>query len=204
VDLGAKHAGPLLEELALKALNDSDAEVAANAALYLERYGSETSEQPLWTRYIAWNRQWLGREKELRIPFGADQNPNVWQSNLGQALARALVQGNGWLCDEAKLQRILDLAVGDNVRSVAESARISAPDRSIHFLRAQPDQPGWFFLAQYDQITLDQLHKKLAQYPPGTQFHWAASGQPASSEEDQAFRDVSAAAAKAGMKLVRD
>jgi hypothetical protein len=204
VDLGAKHAGPLLEELALKALHDSDAEVAGNAALYLERYGSETAEQPLWTRYIAWSRQWLGREKELRITFGAGQNPNTWEANLGQALARALVQGNGWLCDEARLQRILELAVGEHVRSVAEKARISIPDRSIHFLRGQPDQPAWFFLAQYDQITLDQLHKKLAQYPPGTQFHWAESGQPASAEEKQALRDVSAAVAQAGMKLVRD
>jgi hypothetical protein len=114
------------------------------------------------------------------------------------------VQGNGWLCDEARLQRILELAVGEHVRSVAEKARISIPDRSIHFLRGQPDQPAWFFLAQYDQITLDQLHKKLAQYPPGTQFHWAESGQPASAEEKQALRDVSAAVAQAGMKLVRD
>jgi hypothetical protein len=198
MELGGKHESPVLEEVAVRSLNDPDPEVAANAAAYLGRYGSEAAEQPLWTRYIAWNRQWLGREKDLRITSGAGENPNVWEANLGQALANALAQGNGWFCDDAKLNRALDLAVSEYVRSTVESARREASGRSIQFSRGLPNQPGWFSLAQYDQLTLEQLRKKLQQFPSGEVVHWA------SPEEEKAFREVSDAAAKAGIKLVRD
>jgi hypothetical protein len=170
MDLGAAHACPLLEEIALQSLNDSDPQVAVNAAAYLERYGSAAAEQALWTRYITWNREWTGREKELIISFGAEQNPNVWEANLGQALARALAQGLGWLSDDSKFQRILDLAVGDYVRSTVENARTRASDRTIQFIAGQLDEPGWYIVAQYDQLTPAELHKKLEQYPAGTEW----------------------------------
>jgi hypothetical protein len=87
---------PLLEELAINSLTDPDPEVSINAATYLRRYGSEAAEQLLCTQYIAWSRRkWRVRERELRIGFGASENPNLWEANLGQALARALAAGNG-------------------------------------------------------------------------------------------------------------
>jgi hypothetical protein len=204
MDLASKHRSSMLEELATNSLVDPDPEVSINAATYLGRYGSEAAEQPLWTQYMAWNRKWRGRERELRIGFGASENPNLWEANLGQAVARALAEGNGWSCDEAKLRRILDLAVGEYVRSVVESALKSSSERSVMFVAGSSDQPAWFALAQYDQLTLEQLRRKLAQFPPGTLFHWTAAEPFVSPEKEKAFREVSDAFAKAGLKLVRD
>jgi hypothetical protein len=204
MDLASKHRSSMLEELAINSLTDSDPEVGINAATYLGRYGSEAAEEPLWTQYMSWNRKWRGRERELRIGFGANENPNLWEANLGQALARALAAGNGWSCDEAKLYRILDLAVGEYVRSVVESALGSSSERCIMFVAGSPDRPASFTLAQYDQLTLEQLQRKLAQFPTGTLFQWTAAEPSISPEQEKAFREVSDAAAKAGLKLVRD
>ena len=200
----AKHRGPMLEDLATTSLDDPDLEVAMNAAGYLGSYGSEAAELPLWTRYIAWSRKWLGRERELRVTLGQGENPNLWEANLGQALAKALARGNGWLSDEAKLRRILNLTVVDYVRSEVESALASAPQRSITFFSSSSDQPPWFTLAQYDQLTLEQLQKKLAQFPPRTLFHWTPAEPSTSPQQEKAFGEVSDAARQAGMKLVRD
>ncbi len=158
----------------------------------------------MWTRYLAWNRTWAGREQDLRVTFGAGENPNLWEANLGQALAEALARGNGWLSDEPQLQRILELAVGDYVRSTVDSAIRSASGRSIAWSPGFPDQPGWFSLAQYDQLSIAQLATKLRQFPPATTFRWSAAGPTVSAEQNKAFRDVSEAAKKAGMKLIRE
>lgn len=203
-DLGSKHRSSILEELAVSSLNDPDPQVATGAATYLGRYGSAAAEQPLWTRYLAWSRAWTGRERELRVGFGASVNANVWEANLGQALARALAQGVGWFCDEAKLQRILDLAIGEYVRSTVDSALRLSLGRLITFTNGSWDQSGWFALAQYDQLTLEQLRAKLKQFPSGTAFHWTAVEPTGSAEQDKAFRELADAVETAGMKLLRE
>ena len=204
MDLGSRHSGSIIEELAIKALNDPDLEVATNAVTYLGRHGSETAELPLWTRYIAWSRKWLGHERELRFEFGAREEANLWEANLGPALATALARGNGWFADQARLRSILDLAVGKDVHSVVESALKSASDRSIQFFRGSSDRPAWFAFGQYDQLTLEQLRRKLAHFPPGTRFTWPAARPSVSPEEEKAFRDVSDATARAYIQVVRD
>ncbi len=204
VDVGAKNRSPVLEELARSSLGDPDPQVVISAATYLGRYGSAASEQPLWTRYLTWSRTWVGREQELRVTFGAGENPNLWEANLGQALAVALARGNGWLSDEPQLQSILDLAVGDYVRSAVDSTIRSSSGRSITYFSGFPDQPGWFSLAQYDQLSIGQLATKLLQFPPATTFRWSAAGPTVSADQEKAFRDVSEAAEKAGMKLIRE
>jgi hypothetical protein len=204
MDIGIKHQSPVLEDLAVTSLNDPDPQVAANAAAYLGRYGSEAAEQPLWTRYLAWSRDWTGREKELRTGFGASENPNLWQSSLGQNLARALAEGNGWFYDDAQLRRLRDVAVGEGDRSMVESALQSASGRAIGFIPNFSEPPGSYRVAQYDQLTNEQLRAKLAQFPAGTVFHWASYGLAESPDQVKAFRGAADAAEKSGMKLVRD
>jgi hypothetical protein len=203
MQLASRDQSPVLEELATKSLSDPDPEVDIDAATYLGQHGSAAAEEPLWTRFMELSQKWRGREQELHLGFGATVSPNLWEANLGQALAEALAQGTGWLCDEPKLHRILDLAVGDPARSAAKSALDSASHRSVEFFAGMPDQPGWFSLAQYQRLTIEQLQTKLAQFAPSTVFRWAA-GSSVPAQEEEAFRAVSDAAARAGMKIVRD
>jgi hypothetical protein len=66
------------------------------------------------------------------------------------------------------------------------------------FVVGCPDQPSWFTLAPYDQLTPEQLQRKLAQFPAGTLFQWTATEPSVSPEQERAFRAVSDAVAKTG------
>ena len=70
---------PLLEDIAVKSLNDPDPEVAMTAATMLGNFGSADAESALWQRYATWNEQWAGRESELDISFAERVNEKVYQ-----------------------------------------------------------------------------------------------------------------------------
>ena len=203
VDLGPKHAGPMLEELALNALDDPDPQVTGNAATYLGRWGSAAAEEPLWARYAEWSQRWRGREQEMHdIRLNPGANEAIWDINLGQNLAQALMRGTGWLCDETKLRRIGNLAVGEGLQLEVRGESYRLSFRDISFVPEWHGQPLKFSIAQYDQLTSEQLQAKMSQFPAGTVFHWPASApQP---QEDEAYRLASEAASKAGVKLVHD
>jgi hypothetical protein len=113
----------------------------------------------------------------------------------------ALAQSVGWYSDRAKLQRIKTLAAGEYTRNAADAAIDAAGSREIVFFSGAGSRAASFHLAQYDQLTMDQLKKKMAQYPRGTVFRWGPAGLQESSDQQSAFREVSQAAAEAGMVL---
>jgi hypothetical protein len=185
-DIAALQNSPLLEELAVKGLSDPDAEVANNAANFLGRYGSADTEQALWNRYEAWSREWTGRAEELGfVPTG--KNPHLWDANLGQSLAHALATGGNWLSDETKLRRIQALAVGANIQGDTEQA-LQAWSRRPFTITYVGTVPPRFTIAQYNQLSLDLLKKKLTQFPSGTKFVLSPSS-PAPSPEEQKIRE---------------
>jgi hypothetical protein len=202
-DIAALHDDPLLELVAIKSLADSDPEVALNAAAYLGTYGSSAAEQPLWERYEAWSREWSGREKELRF-VNAGENPNVWQNNLGEGLARALMTGLGWLADDGKLRRVKELAVGVTMVQNAEAAERAALERplSIRCMRTAFDPPSVSCnVAQYELRSIAALKTKLAQFPHGSTFVWSASDSSQGSDMEDVFKEISQFAAQKGIKI---
>jgi len=123
---GRQCAGPILEELAVASLDDTDPQVAGSAARYLGEHGSAKSQDALWRRYEAWSLQWRGRESEIRCIYG-DDNSNTSEADLGQALATALATGQAWVADDGMVRRILELAVGQQMRQQIESAISTRP-----------------------------------------------------------------------------
>jgi hypothetical protein len=179
----------VLEELAVRNLRDDDATAVADAAGYLERHGSAAAERPLWERYQAWHDRWVGRAPEL------DSSP---QKTLGAALAGALARGLAWLTDRAKLQQLAALAVGkdaaDQVRYALDRWQESPAIRAFFSV-----PPYDFGVVQYERLSVDQLKRKLAQFPPGTVFQWHAERAPVAL-----YREVKAAAAKQRISVVRN
>jgi hypothetical protein len=202
-DVAALHNDPILERLAIKSLADSDPEVALNAAGYLGSFGSSAAEQPLWERYEAWSKEWSGREKELRF-VNAAENPNVWQNNLGEGLARALTNGIGWLADDSKLRRVKELGVGTTLVQNAEAAERAALERPlpISCMRAAFDPPSISCnVAQYELSSIATLKKKLGQFPHGTTFIWSPSEFSQASELEETFNEISQFATQNGIKI---
>src|SRR5205807_1914145 len=101
MEAGKLHPDPVLEEIALRSLDDEDPQVAGNAAAYLGKYGSAEAEPKLWEHLVRWNEKWRGREADLRLTPGADMG-NFWQSALGMNLMMAIAGGQAWLTDSSK------------------------------------------------------------------------------------------------------
>ena len=163
------HYDPMLEELAVKSLDDPDPQLAATAAIMLAKFGSPESEAALRKRFTAWAEQWTGREAELDKNFAIAIDDNVYQITVGQSLAQALAIGRTWLTDKDTLQ---SLAQQTKVRLVREQLD--------NYLRLWDEEPLSIFLdssfhfhasvAQYQFDSFDALKEKLTQFPPGTRF----------------------------------
>ena len=189
---------PLLQDIAIKSLDDLDPQVVASAAAYLTNYGSASAEDVLWSHFTAWRERWKGRESEFQQIPG--RSPDIaFEGSAGSNLMRALAAGQGWLADETKLRRLIDLSVGTQQRQEAEEYLRTwrKRPRSIQFIPASRVQ---FEIAQYRALSLEAAKEKLAQFPRGSVFEWSGAGD--DDGERKAFQELSRFASESGFKLV--
>jgi hypothetical protein len=199
VEAAALHDDPALQDLAITRLDDSDPQVVANAAAYLKSYGSARAEPALWARLIAWSGRWKGHEAELRYVLGKDLD-GVNQASAGERLISALACAQGWLTDEMKLNRLIELAAeAEQSRRATQFLNLwNARPRQIHFA---PVGKGQFDIAQYHASSFDAAIEKLRQFPRGSVFVWTGdSQQPAAAK---AFANISKALATSGIAIQR-
>ncbi|HZI48265.1 MAG TPA: HEAT repeat domain-containing protein [Pyrinomonadaceae bacterium] len=178
------HYDPILEDVAIESLNDSDPEVAGGAATLLGKFGSPAAQPALLKRYESWSEQWTGRERELERIFADGLNAQTtYQLTLGLNLARALASGSSWLTDGAELQ---NLARETKVRRVRQEL-----ETYIKLWQGEPvpiliDSSATDFHArvvQYEFQSLDALKEKLAHFPSGTRFTVETSTTESSASE---------------------
>ena len=196
VEVGTLQNSPVLEELAIRSLDDPDPSIAGNAANYLGKYGTAPSEDILWAHLIDWSQRWKGREDEL---YSAAEKPDVTnQEGEGENLMSALAAGQGWLTNETKLLRLGQLAVTTNQRQQAKAYLGTWNTRpfEVRYLGQ-----GQLDIAQYHASSIKEAKLKLLQFPSGTLFQWLGDGQ--QEQEKKSFEDLSQAAAAHGMIIRR-
>ena len=197
VQVGNLQDSPILQEMALKALNDPDSQVVSNAAAYLGNHGTAAAEDALWARFTAWHERWAGHEAELRyIPGGSTDVQ--WESGAGQNMLLALGSGQGWLASEDQLRRLIALAVGTTQRQQAEQLLKTwqTTPWTIQFTGM-----GHFLIAQYQAMSLDLAKAKLLQFPEGSEFRLALVGQ---DGEAEAVNQLSGFAREHGLAIRRE
>jgi hypothetical protein len=164
------HYDPILEDIAIESLNDSDPEVAETAATMLGKFGSPAAESALLKRYALWSEQWAGRETQLDKIFSDGLNADNYQLALGLNLTQALGTGMAWLSDKTALQRLAQQTKVRRVRQQLEG-----------YIKLWEDEPVTIFIdssssgfharvVQYEFHSIDALKEKLAQFTPGTRF----------------------------------
>jgi hypothetical protein len=195
-DVGLLQSNPVLQEVAMKSLDDSDPEVIGDAASYLKQFGSAAAENVLWSRLVAWSERWKGHEKDLQSVPGENMSA-MYESAAGSHLIDALGAGHGWLPDDAKLRRLIDLSVTQGQKQQAEQ-----------FLRVWQMRPwavtflpvvGQVHIAQFEETSIETAKEKLLQFPSGSAFEWIHFGQ---EDEQKAFEEMSRFASEHGLKLV--
>ena len=196
------HYDPILEDLAIKSLDDPDPQVAMTAATMLGNFGSPAAEAALQERFVKWAAQWRGHEKDLEILFSDGVNEKLYQRGFGQNLVQALAAGNGWLTDQAELRRLSQLS---KVRAIEqrfdEYIKLSEGEPLTIFVECAPFR-FHARVAQYEFQSIDTLENKLAQYPSGTKFVLVTS--PAESAGDQTVADIRAFISSHGMSVAAE
>ena len=162
---------PALEQLALEELNGADTQSLGIAIQYLESYGTQQDEAPLWRRYV----QWSDANKGNAAAFDQREPHLLGEMNLGNELAVALMRSQGWLADKELIARVSAKCVGemicDNLKGFAEW--VKPPYRIMFSNTLTPIVFGYLGtaqVAQYGPRTLELFDQKIAQYPKGSHF----------------------------------
>ena len=181
---------PKVQQTAVDALDDPEPEVVRDAVTALGRWGSAEAEPALWKRLERLHKEWHGREGELRYTPNF-QDPGSRAAALEQALVAAIARAPNWLCPPEELAHLKQLVwTRDDIRQIdgwktqwgKEPVEVSAS--------WDPENDPRFQILQYDPLSEDQLHAKLAQFPAGTRLQWqflrpVANFAPAASIETQ-------------------
>ena len=185
----------VLQDIAIKGLDDPDPQVVENAAAYLKDYGSASAEDVLWEHLTSWSQRWMGRENDLQYVPGRKLDL-TYELGAGTNLQQALATGHAWLADEAKLRRLIGLSIGPQQRQQAQQILDTWMRRpwTVQFLGR-----GQFFILQYNEHSVEAAKEKLSQFPAGSTLQWSGGGL---QDHDKMFEELSRAAAEHQVKLL--
>ncbi len=190
---------PKLEAIAIRALDDSSPEVAANAAAALGKFGSSKTEPALWARLERFHEQWKDKAADLEYRPGIT-NDLQQQISLEQVLVPAIASGQAWYTNGAGIHRLKDLA-SPQMQSALDGMlqEIENGEYGLN-LNWWPEGVLNYTVGRYNGNTIPALKEKLSQFPAGT--HLSMITTVAERERHRAeFAEVESAAAASGLLL---
>jgi hypothetical protein len=197
---------PKVEPLAISALNDTDLEVANDAALALGHWGTAGAEAALWARLKGFHQEWQGREGELRAapPY---TDPVARAAALESTLVNSIATGTNWICGPEKLGQLSALASPRQQIQVATWSGQWAPGQALILPNWYPEDHLSFGVLQYSNLDEQQFRTKLSQMPGGMKLYFQIwkPGQispPVSMEkQDAVFQSLRSHAAHFGVTI---
>jgi hypothetical protein len=189
---------PKLQQIAVRSLDDPSAELAANAAEALAKYGSPRAEAALWTRMVKFHEHWKNQSDEL--PWQG-RNPDIQrEARLEQVLVSAILNGQAWFVSEDAVRRLEDLA------SSQVQPELDGVLQELQTGRYEVSMTWWpagtldFSIGRYSGKGLPALKDKLAQFPPNTQLHLSTT-MAESNRHRAEFAELESAAAANSLTL---
>jgi len=202
-DISLYATDPILTDIALEALDDPDPQVPMDALIYLMSYGDKSAEQPIWNRYVEWSEKWRGRADVLKSREAGSVG-NWEEVGLGENLAQALIQNQGWLATPDLISGVLERCVGDQmctqVKQIADQAKAGPGPYPVSAYRSGQNEN--YQVAQYNFKSLELLEAKIAQFPRGTRFSLTPTS-PQNRDQMQLEDRVQELFEKNGMILLR-
>jgi hypothetical protein len=194
--LGYLEASPVLDNLAAWELEDGTP-LAADAAKYLERYGSAAMKPVVWEQLSRWHKKYVENGAELRIGSQKMTQDELQLYNLDSRLREAYVNAQGWTLSPEDVDRLSKL-IGDKKTeglactfSCGSSVSVgSTPGNYVIYGRAtdpvfppenridylMPTEPFQYSVNQYRCANLKSIEQKLLQFPAGSTFSFAHTG----------------------------
>ncbi|HLK69176.1 MAG TPA: hypothetical protein VKU19_37340 [Bryobacteraceae bacterium] len=155
---------PALERLAVEFLSSPKVPVKRGAAEVLGQFGSPAVQKPLWETLEYFRSWWKGRESQLEDVEGQEG------IQFERALRIALAQADGWVLPEDGLNRLLTLCTSNWCKQ--EVTGWLSQSKSPVEVRLMPMGDQFYAtVGQYETRSLEQLRRKVSQFPGGTVFH---------------------------------
>jgi hypothetical protein len=202
-DISLYTTDPIVTDVALEALDDPDPEVTMDALIYLMSYGDKSVEQPVWNRYVEWSEKWR-RNADVLESREAGSIGNWDGVALGENLARALIENQGWLATPDSISRVLERCVGEQMctllEGIADQAKAGPGPYPVSAYRSGRNES--YQVAQYNPKSLELLEAKVAQFPRGTRFSLIPTS-PQNRDQMQLEDQVQELFEKNGMTILR-
>lgn len=201
-DISLYATDPILIDVALESLDDSDPEVTMDVLIYLMSYGDKSVEQPVWDRYVEWTEKWRSHVDVLESREAG--SVGSWQEvGLGENLARALIENQGWLATPDLISRVLERCVGEQMctqlKQIADQANSGSGPYPISAYRSGRNES--YRVAQYNPKSLELFEAKIAQFPRSTRFSPTPTS-PQNQDQKQLEDEVRRVVEKNGMILL--
>ncbi len=163
-DVSAINWNAVVEQEAIKTLNDPDGEAAADAGYTLGQYGGKEAQALLLRRLQKWSAD---------DAHGANDS-------LGPALFQAIEFAHAWVVDQPMAERLAGLCADEVCRQKWTNYKVG-PVR----IQSVPRLYGFGWVLQVGGRAvdgMDGMEERMEQYPAGTVFHWCMpeweSGRP--------------------------
>ncbi len=174
-------SGPVLNDVAVKELDNPDPSRVLDAVRYLTAFGRKQDREPLLRHYVQWADAHRGKTSPLDTPpplgAGAEIRPEdaVYEWLLGEELGNALLSNQGFFADAELIALVMKRCVGEEMRGTLQTtANRATPPYDVVVL--DPSTllgPGWAqpgSVAQYAPMSMQLLDEKVGQFPPGSKF----------------------------------
>ncbi len=162
---------PKVQQVAVSALDDSDLEVANDAALALGRWGTAKAESALWARLKRFHQQWKDREGELRVT--PDYRSSTARATaLESTLVNSIATGTNWICGPDKLDRLRALASPRQQSQVEAWSKEWDRSEAVILPNWYPEDRLSFGVLQYSNLDEEQFRAKLSQMPSGMKLYF--------------------------------
>lgn len=160
-----------VEPLAISAPDDTDLEVADDAALALGHWATTSAEVALWARLKRFHQEWQGREGELRAtpPYN---DPIARATALESTLVNSVATGTTWICGPEKLAQLSALASPRQQIQIAAWSKQWAQSQPLILPNWYPEDRLSFGVLQYSNLDEQQFMAKLSQMPRGMKLYF--------------------------------
>lgn len=194
--LGSMEAGPVLDALAAKQVEDETPH-AADAVMYLGRFGSAAMKPVVWEQLSRWHRKYVGNGAKQRMATPPGK-PEDWQLyNMDSRLLEAYTTARGWTLSPEDVLNLKELmgdketaglacafscgsqeSVGPAPGNYYIYGKVNDPvfpiEARIDYL--MPMEPYHYGVNQYRCADIKSLEQKLLQFPAGSTFSVAHTG----------------------------
>lgn len=194
--LGFMESNAVLDNLAAKQLEDGTP-LAADAAEYLERYGSAAMKSVVREQVSRWHKKYVESGAESRMGSGKNTQDDWQLYNLDSRLRNAYINAQGWVLSPEDVDGFSKLLGDEKSKGLACSFNCSGsvsigpapgsyyiygkfkepvypPESRIDYL--MPTEPYRYGINQYRCEDLKSLEQKLLQFPAGSSFSVAHTG----------------------------